>query len=87
MRPELTFWDHITLSLVLIFVVIFTIVKIKRLFGALSNGCGNCSASAACSAPLTKKRLECKHDVHTVSVSSIQKNSALKKGQKTKGSA
>ena len=86
MRPELTFWDHITLSLALLFVVIFTIVKIKRLLSSPSGGCGNCSGSA-CSAPLTKKRLECKHDIHKVSVSSIQKNSVLKKGKENESSA
>lgn len=82
MRAELTFWDHITLSLALLFVVVFTIMKLIRLFSSSSGGCGNCSGST-CSAPLTKKRLECKHDVHTVSVSSIGKNAVLKDEEKT----
>lgn len=86
MRTELTFWDHITLSLALLFVVVFAIVKLIRLFSSSSSGCGNCSGST-CSAPLTKKRLECKHDVHTVSVSSIRKNAVLKDEEKTQRSS
>lgn len=73
MRPELTYWDHITLSLVLLFVVVFIILKLKKLFNSTSGGCGNCSSANACSAPLTKKRLENKAAVNVVSLSSLQK--------------
>ena len=72
MRAELTFWDHITLSLALLFVIVFTIIKLKHLFSASSGGCGNCSSAAACSAPLTKKRLENQVEVQMVSVSSLK---------------
>ena len=71
MRPELTFWDYITLGSALLFVVVFTVVKIKQVFSS-SGGCGNCPGGT-CSAPLTKKRLENQPEVHMVSVSSIQK--------------
>lgn len=74
MRAELTFWDHITLSLVLIFVVVFSIIKLKRLFSATSSGCGNCSSAGTCSAPLTKKRLEKQAKVNVVPVSSLKKH-------------
>lgn len=73
MRAELTFWDHITLGLALLFVIVFTIIKLKQLFNSSSSGCGNCSSAAACSAPLTKKRLENQTEVHMVSVSSLKK--------------
>lgn len=75
MRPELTYWDHITLSLVLIFVVVFIVIKLKNIFNSTSSGCGNCSSSGACSAPLTKKRLAA---VQIVSVASIQNKKCLK---------
>lgn len=86
MRPELTFWDHITLSLALLFVVVYIVLKIKQVVSSPSSGCGSCSGNT-CSAPLTKKRLECKHDVHMVSVSSIKKSNVLKKEKNTQGSA
>ena len=79
MRPELTFWDHITLSLVLFFVVIFIVLKLKQLLGSSSGGCGNCSSSSACGAPLTKKRLENKVEVQMVCVSSLQEKHCIKK--------
>lgn len=78
MRPELTFWDHITLSLALLFAVVFIILKLKQLFSASSNGCGNCSSAGACSAPLTKKRLENQPKVHVVSVESLQKKNCFR---------
>lgn len=73
MNVELTFCDHITLSLALLFVLVFTVLKLKQLFYSSANGCGNCSSAAACSAPLTKKRLKNKTEVHMVSVSSLNK--------------
>lgn len=82
MRPELTFWDHITLSLVLLFVVVFIVLKLKQLFNSPSGGCGSCSSAASCSAPLTKKRLENKHEVHMVSVSSLKKHQQCFKNKK-----
>lgn len=85
MRPELTFWDYITLGSALLFVVVFTVLKIKQLFNASSGGCGNCSGGV-CSAPLTKKRLENQPEVHMVSVSSIKKN-VLKQDKETRHSA
>lgn len=85
MRPELTFWDHITLSLTLLFVVVYIVLKIKQLMEPSSNSCGNCSSSA-CSAPLTKKRLENKPEVHMVSVSSIKKSNVLKQNKDTRHS-
>lgn len=86
MRPELTFWDHITLSLALLFVVVFIVLKIKQMLDPSSGGCGNCSSST-CGAPLTKKRLQNQPEVHMVSVSSIKKNAALKRKTKTPRSA
>jgi len=78
MRVELTFWDYITLGLALLFVIVYTVLKIKELFNPSSNGCGGCSGNTnTCSAPLTKKRLECERNVQTVSVSSIRKKSDL----------
>ena len=79
MRPELTFWDHITLSLVLLFVVVFIVVKLKQLFGTSSSGCGGCSSAGACGAPLTKKRLENQVEVKMVCVSSLQEKHCIKK--------
>lgn len=78
MRAELTFWDHITLSLALLFAIVFIVIKLKQLFNSSSGGCGNCSSAGACSAPLTKKRLENKVAVNVVSVSSLQKQQCLK---------
>ena len=86
MNVELTFWDHITLSLALLFVVVYIVLKIKQVVSSPSSGCGSCSGNT-CSAPLTKKRLECKHDVHMVSVSSIKKSNLLQKDKETPRSA
>ena len=69
----LTIWDYITLASALIFVVVYTIVKIKELINPASNGCGNCTASGSCSAPLTKQRLENQSEAQKVSLSSINK--------------
>ena len=86
MKPELTFWDHITLSLVLLFVIIYIVLKIKQVMDPSSSSCGNCSSNA-CSAPLTKQRLHNKPEVHMVSVSSIKKNNVLKQNKDTRHSA
>lgn len=86
MRPELTFWDQITLSLVLVFVVIYIFLKLKQLFSASSGGCGGCSSASTCGAPLTKKRQENKVDVHMVCVSSLQQKHCAKNKSKTQGS-
>ena len=82
MRPELTFWDHITLSVVLIFVVVFIVLKLKQLFSSSSSGCGGCSSAKACGAPLTKKRLENKAEVQVVCVSTLQQKHCAKNKRK-----
>jgi len=70
----LTIWDYITLGSALLFVVVYTIVKIKELINPSSNGCGSCSSAGACSAPLTKQRLEKQSEAQKVSLSSIKNN-------------
>jgi len=74
MNTTLTIWDYITLGSALLFVVIFSIVRIKELVSSSSGGCGCCSAAGSCSAPLTKQRLDSKSDVCVVGLSSIEKN-------------
>ena len=73
-HTELTLFDQISLGLALLFVIVFTIIKVRRLINPSSGACGNC-VGGQCSAPLTEKRLMDKKNVNVVPLSSIQKKS------------
>lgn len=86
MSSELALWDIISLGLTLLFVVVFSIKRIRALLSSSIGGCGNCSSSSSCSAPLTKRRLECQPDAQSVSVDSIHANLSLKREKENKKS-
>ncbi|MFK5915422.1 MAG: hypothetical protein QM484_13705 [Woeseiaceae bacterium] len=73
-HTELTLFDQISLGLALLFVIVFTIIKIRGLLNSSSGACGNCTGGQ-CNAPLTEKRLIDKKNINVVPLSSIHKKS------------
>ena len=81
MSPDLTFWDYITLGLALIFVVVFSFIKIRNLLKLSSGGCGNCSGGG-CGVQENQNQSTEQISTHKVSIASIQTKTSLNKNIK-----
>ncbi len=70
MNPDLTFWDHVSLGLALLFVFVFIVIRIKQALVPSSSGCGGCSSGGACGGQPVK---QCKENEQKIQVTAIEK--------------